>query len=401
MLIKILFFIIGVLVVFALAFAWSNDRFKIRYRYLFQILAIQLVLAYALLRSEVGVWLIKEVTVGFEYLLQYAQAGTGFVFGDLSNADKFGFIFFFAVGMPIVLMSAIIGILQFFKILPFIIRWIGTGLSKVNGLGKLESFNAISSLTIGQSENPIVYKNVFDKLPNNVIYTMAATMMSTVSLAVVGAYMTIVDPKYVCVALVMNMFSVFFVLHVINPYEPDRSLSFDKLNIDLKQDRKPSFFEMLAEYILVGFKVAIIVCAMLVGFIALMALLNGIFKGILGITFQDLLGYVFYPVAWILNIPSADLLVSGQVMGTKIVTNEFVAMMQLKDHMSELDPHTVGVLTVFLISFANFSSIGIIIGAVQAVSKKASMTVAKFSLKILYGATLVSILSSVVVGVFI
>lgn len=398
---KILFFLIGIVVVFALAFAWSNNRFKIRYRYLFQILGIQLVFAYILLRSEFGVWLIHKVSRGFEYLLQYAQAGTSFVFGDLTNADKYGFVFFFAVGMPIVLVSAIIGILQHFKILPWVIRVIGNGLSKINGLGKLESFNAVSSLTVGQSENPIVYKNVFDKLPENVVYTMAATMMSTVSLSVVGAYMAIVDPKYVCVALIMNIFSIFFVLHVINPYEPDQTLSYDDLNTEVVKTNKQSFFGMLSEYILVGFKVAVIVSAMLIGFIALMAMINGIFDDLFGLSFQAMLGYMFYPFAWMLNIPSADLHIAGQVMGTKVVTNEFVAMMELKNNMSQLDSHTVGVLTVFLISFANFSSIGIIIGAVKAVSGKAATTVAKFSLKILYGATLVSILSAVVVGVFI
>jgi len=314
--------------------------------------------------------------------------------------DKNGFVFFFNVGMPIVLVSAIIGILQYLKILPVVIKTVGWILSKVSGMGKLESFNAVSSLAVGQSENFINYKKIIGHLPANVLYTMAATAMSTVSLAVAGAYMSLLDPKYVCVAMVMNMFGTFFVLTVINPYEKSEAISYDKLHEEFEEDSQ-SFFEMLAEYILDGFKVAIIVCAMLIGFIALIALLNAIFASIFGVSFQDLLGYLFYPLAWVLNIHNGELHIAGQIMGTKMVTNEFVAMQMMMTHSAELSEHTTAVISVFLVSFANFSSIGIIIGAIQALSKEASVKVSKFSLKILYGAVLVSFLSACVVGLIV
>ncbi|MEY8672902.1 NupC/NupG family nucleoside CNT transporter [Francisella philomiragia] len=397
---RILFFILGIIVVFILAYIWSSDRKKIRYKNLVVILVVQIALGFFMLESQIGIKVVGFIADGFENLLNYAHEGSAFIFGDLTDMSKNGFIFFFNVGMPIVLVSSLIGILQYFKILPLVIKGIGWILSKVTGMGKLESFNAVSSLAVGQSENFINYKKIIGHLPSNVLYTMSATAMSTVSLAVAGAYMSLLDPKYVCVALVMNMFGTFFVLNIINPYEASEEFSYDKLHEEFEEE-KQGFFEMLAEYILDGFKVAVIVSAMLIGFIALIAMLNAIFSSLFGLSFQDLLGYLFYPMAWILNINGGELHAAGQLMGTKMVTNEFVAMQMMSTQSQQFTEHTKAVISVFLVSFANFSSIGIIIGAIQALSKEASVKVSKFSLKILYGAVLVSFLSACVVGLIV
>ena len=403
------FFLLGVLVVFLLAFLWSSDRKSIRYKNLVIVLAVQLVLSYFLLNSTIGNSIIIVLVDVFGVLLDCAHKGTEFIFGPLANMNQnAGGIFFFSVGMPIVMMSALIGILQYVKILPFCIKIIGFVLSKITGMGRLESFNAVSSLAVGQSENFIAYKKIIGHLPSNVMFTMAATAMSTVSLAIAGAYVGMLsvengfDPKYVIVAMVLNMFGTFFVLTVINPYEKTSDTQYDDLHKTYEGDAvKQSFFEMLAEYIMDGFKVAVIVSAMLIGFIALLALLDTIFRSVFGISFTDILGYIFYPFAWMMHIPTTEIHTAAQIMGTKVVTNEFAAIELMTKHANELTIHTKAVLSVFLISFANFSSIGIVIGAIQAVSKDASIKVARFSLKILYGATLVSILSACIVGVFV
>jgi len=405
---KFVFFVLGVLFVFALAFVASNNKKKIRYKSLFIILAVQLLLCFFMLQSNIGTAIIGYIDLSFEKLLECAHEGTQFIFGNLT--DTKGGVFFFSVGMPIVVMSALIGVLQHFRILPVIIKFVGFILSKVTGFGRLESFNAVSSLSVGQSENFIAYKNILDKLPENVLFTMAATAMSTVSLAIAGAYIQMLsvgngfDPRYVVVAMVLNMFGTFFVLTIINPYDRTNFLENDNCSLNFSSENKletQSFFEMLAEYILDGFKVAVIVCAMLIGFLALLHLVDMIFKSIFGLSFTEILGYIFYPVAYILDIPKDQLNIAGQVMGTKMVSNEFAAIHLMTVHVNEISAHTKAVLSVFLISFANFSSIGIIIGAIQALSKKAAISVARSSIKILYGATLVSVLSATVVGLFV
>lgn len=400
MLTKFLYFFLGLVVVFAMAFIWSSDRKNIKYKNLILILGIQLVLAVVMLDSSLGVAIVNYVSQGFNNLLEYAHVGTAFIFGDLADSQKNGFVFFFNVGMSIVLVSAIIGILQYFKILPVIIKSIGFLLSKLTGMGRLESFNAVSSLMVGQQENFLVYKKIIGHLPSNVLYTMAATAMSSISLAAIALYISIIEPRFVCVAVVINMFGIFFVLNIINPYEKSDDLMYSKLH-DNYEETKQSFFEVLSEYILDGFKVAVIICAMLIGFVALLAMIDGIFSALFGISFREMLGYLLYPFAWILNIHGHETYIAGQIMGTKIVANELVAMQMLNDQSANLSAHTQAVISVFLVSFASLSSIGIIIGAVQALSKEASIKVAKFGLKMIYGALLVSFLSANIVGLII
>ena len=391
---RVLHFVLALAVVAILALLVSSDRKKIRIRYVIQLLVIEVLLAWFFLNSDVGLGFVKGFSEMFEKLLGFANEGTNFVFGSMNDQ---GLAFFFLkVLCPIVFISALIGILQHIRVLPVIIRAIGFLLSKVNGMGKLESFNAVSSLILGQSENFIAYKDILGKISRNRMYTMAATAMSTVSMSIVGAYMTMLEPKYVVAALVLNMFSTFIVLSLINPYRVDAS----EENIQMSNLHEgQSFFEMLGEYILAGFKVAIIVAAMLIGFIALIAALNALFATVTGwfgysISFQGILGYIFYPVAWVMGVPSSEALQVGSIMATKLVSNEFVAMMDLQKIAATLSPRAEGILSVFLVSFANFSSIGIIAGAIKGLNEEQGNVVSRFGLKLVYGSTLVSVLSA-------
>ncbi|WP_347290883.1 nucleoside permease NupC [Kluyvera georgiana] len=391
---RVLHFILALVVVAILALLVSSNRKQIRIRYVIQLLVIEVLLAWFFLNSDIGLGFVKGFSEMFEKLLGFANEGTNFVFGSMN--DKGLAFFFLKVLCPIVFISALIGILQHIRVLPIVIRAIGTVLSKINGMGKLESFNAVSSLILGQSENFIAYKDILGKMSRNRMYTMAATAMSTVSMSIVGAYMTMLEPKYVVAALVLNMFSTFIVLSLINPYRVDAS----EENIQMSNLHEgQSFFEMLGEYILAGFKVAIIVAAMLIGFIALIAALNALFATVTGlfgysISFQGILGYIFYPVAWIMGVPASESLQVGSIMATKLVSNEFVAMMDLQKIAAELSPRAVGIISVFLVSFANFSSIGIIAGAIKGLNEEQGNVVSRFGLKLVYGSTLVSVLSA-------
>ena len=392
----ILHFILALGVVALLALLVSPNRKQVRIRFVIQLLVIEVILAWFFLTSNVGLGFVQGFSNLFEKLLGFANQGTDFVFGKM-NDEGLAF-FFLKVLCPIVFISALIGILQHIRVLPIVIRAIGTLLSKVNGMGKLESFNAVSSLILGQSENFIAYKDILGKMSRNRMYTMSATAMSTVSMSIVGAYMTMLQPKYVVAALVLNMFSTFIIVSLINPYRVDEAE--DKLEMT-NTHKGQSFFEMLGEYILAGFKVAVIVAAMLIGFIALISALNALFSVVLGISFQGILGYIFYPVAWVMGVPAGEALQVGSIMATKLVSNEFVAMMDLQQLAGSLSPRAEGILSVFLVSFANFSSIGIIAGAIKGLNEEQGNVVSRFGLKLLYGSTLVSILSASIAALVI
>lgn len=391
---KYLIAILGVLVVFGLAFLISNDKRNIRYRPLAVMIVLQLILGFALLNTGIGEFLVKGIANTFESLLGYAGAGIEFVFGGIANEGAGPF--FLNVLLPIVFISALIGILQYIKVLPIIIKYIGIVLSKVNGMGKLESYNAVASAILGQSEVFISVKKQIALIPKHRMYTLCASAMSTVSMSIVGAYMTMIEPRYVVTALVLNLFGGFIIASIVNPYK----VSKEEDILEVQEEEKQSFFEMLGEYIMDGFKVAITVAAMLLGFVALIAMINGLFDAVLGISFQEILGYIFAPFAFVMGVPWKEAVDAGSIMATKLVSNEFVAMLDLAN-FKDMSERTIGIVSVFLVSFANFSSIGIIAGAVKGLNEKQGNVVARFGLKLLYGATLVSVLSATIAGLFL
>lgn len=268
---KFLIAILGLLVVFGLAFLISNDKRNIRYRPLVVMIVLQLILGFVLLNTSIGEYLVKGIASTFEALLGYAGAGIEFVFGGIANEGAGPF--FLNVLLPIVFISALIGILQYIKVLPFIVRYIGLVLSKVNGMGKLESYNAVASAILGQSEVFISVKKQIALIPKHRMYTLCASAMSTVSMSIVGAYMTMIEPRYVVTALVLNLFGGFIIASIVNPYKVEKEEDI----LEVQEEEKQSFFEMLGEYIMDGFKVAITVAAMLLGFVALIAMINGYF----------------------------------------------------------------------------------------------------------------------------
>lgn len=387
--------VVGLIVILALAWIGSSDKKNIKYKPIFLMLILQFVLGFILLNTQVGNYLVGSIANGFQVLLDCAGDGVNFVFGGLVNNDQFSF--FISVLLPIIFISALIGILQYLKILPFVIKYIGLVLSKINGMGKLESYNAVASAILGQSEVFISVKKELGLLPKHRLYTLCASAMSTVSMSIVGSYMVLLQPRYVVTAIVLNLFGGFIIASVINPY----SVSAEEDILVVEDEKKQTFFEVLGEYILDGFKVAVIVAAMLVGFVAIIAVINMIFRSIFGMSFQEILGYVFSPFAFLMGVPLNESIQAASVMATKLVSNEFVAMNLLSSGTLNLSARSVGIVSVFLISFANFSSIGIISGAVKGLNQEQGNVVARFGLKLLYGATLVSMLTATIVGLII
>src|SRR5699024_3454858 len=296
--------------------------------------------------------------------------------------------------------SAIIGILSFTRILPFIIKGIGFLLTKITGMPYIESYNGAASMMLGQSEVFVSLKNQLPKMTTQRLYTLSAQAMSSISLSIVGAFFTMLDPQYVIIAIVLNLFGVYIIVHVINPY--DEEIIDGDVEISTNPEKGKSFFQVLGDYIIDGGKIVLVVGAMLIGFIALIGLLNNLFLLIPGsnLSFQDILGYIFMPITFLIVIPWNEAQTAGSLMATKLITNEFVAILEFGTFADTLSQKTQAMLSVFLISFANFGSIGIIAGSVKGLHNESGDKVAKFGLKLVYGATLVSLLSAVIIGFF-
>ena len=390
---KFIFLLTGILLVFIIGYIFSNNRKEIKYKRILIMLAVQIVLVYFMMNTSLGLIVITSIGKFFEKLLEIADTGIQFVFGGLVNEGEMPFIF--VALLPLVFLSVLIGILNYVKILPLIIRYLGLALSKITGMGKLESYFAVSTAVLGQPE---VFLTVIKQIPllsPRRLYTICTSAMSAVSMAMVGAYMTMLEPKFVVTAVVLNIFSALIIANIINPYNLEENEDL----IEVEKDERVPFFQMVGDSVMDGFKLVVTVAAMLLGFIAMMELVNVIFLGVFDISFQTVIGFVFAPIAFFMGVPWAESLQAGGIMATKLVTNEFVAMLSFGDLSETLSDKTIAIVSVYLVSFANFGTVGIVAGSIKSISEKQGNHVSKFALKLLLGATLASVISGTIIGI--
>lgn len=392
---SILIGILGISIVLGLGYLMSNDKKNINFKAIGIMLVLQVLVTLGMFKTTVGLKIVEAVSNFVTKILMYGVEGVNFVTGGL--VPEGGMVFFINVLMLIIFTSTLLSILTHIKLLPLAIKYIGGGLAKVTGLSKIVTFNSVNSIFFGQSESVLAIKSHLDKMSDNKLFVVSVTAMASVSASIMGAYMTMIPPQYVLVAMILNALSSLIIATIVAPTKNEVE---EEISIkDVAQTK--SIFEAISVGALDGGKVALIVAAMLVAYIGLMALINGVFMGIFGIDLTTMLGYVFAPIAFIMGVPASEILSAGSIMGTKLATNEFVAMLQFQPLIPELSAKTVAIVSTFLVSFANFSSIGIIGGSIQAVNGEKAGVVAKFGLKMLVVATMASVITATIVGLFV
>jgi nucleoside transport protein len=371
----------------------SNDKKNINYRAVGIMMAVQLFLAWFMLNTSIGKKVLQKIVDVFNKVLSFGNEGIAFVFGDLSTKGYF----FINVLMMIIFVSALLSILTYTKILPLAIKYIGGAVAKVTGLPKIESFVAVNSMVFGDTTAILSVKSQLHKLSPNRLFIVVTSSLVAVSCSILGAYMQMIPAEYVLVALPINVFSGLILSSIVCPVTRD-----EDEDIDIKEMiPEKSLFEAIGNGALIGGKTALIVGAMLITYIALLAMVNFILNKLVGMTFQEIIGFVFAPIAFMMGIPTSEVVRAGSVMGTKVAANEFVAMLDFMKMIPDMNPKTVGIVSAFLISFANFSSIGIILGTVQAINNEKASQLAKVGLKVLLVATMGSVLTGTIVGLFL
>lgn len=392
---EIIIGIIGYLLTLGLGFLLSNDKKNINFTAIGVLLVIQVLLVLGMFKTSVGQSVIATVSNGVSKVLNYGFEGVNFVVGGWIP-EGVASVFFVNVLLLIVFTSTVLSVLNHIKVLPLLIKLIGGALSKITGLSPVITFNAINSIFFGQSEVFLAIKDHLHRMNENKLFMICVSAMGSVSAGIMGAYITMIPSEYVLSAMVLNAISGLIVGSLLAPTKKEEN---EVINIREVSPTK-NIFEAISVGALDGGKVALIVAAMLIAYVGLIALIDGILVGMIGISFTQILGYVFSPIAYLMGIPASEIVTAGSVMGTKLATNEFVAMLQLQPLIPELTPKTVAVVSTFLVSFANFSSIGIISGSVQAINGEKAAMIAKFGLKMMLAATMVSILTATIVGIF-
>ncbi len=409
---KILTGIAGIVVILLIAYAFSADRRAIRPRVVGAAFALQAAIAVLVLYVPAGRMVLAWLSGGVSDLLGYANAGTQFLFGKLAT-DPLGQMFAIQALPVIIFFAALVSILYHVGIMQLIVRWIGGGIEKVIGVSKVESLCAAANIFVGQSESPLVIRPYLAGLSQPQVFAVMTSGMAGVAGTILAAYASMgIKIDYLLAASFMSAPGGLLMAKIIMP-DPRTAAETDIANEDVviaeatHDEEKPANIIMAAaQGAQTGVRLAVAVGAMVLAFVALVALANGLLTGVghwFGIddlTFQRLLGYVFAPVMFLLNVPWHEAGIAGGLFGEKIVLNEFVAYISLgKD--AQLSPHTVAVVTFALCGFANFSSIAIQMAVTGNLAPNQRPTIAKLGLRALLSGSLANLMSAAFAGLLL
>jgi purine nucleoside transport protein len=390
--------VVGVLVVMGLVYLCSPNKRNVKWKSILTLLVAELAITWFMLSTKIGSWIINKIASFFTWLIACANEGISFVFPSVMANEHVDF--FFSALMPIIFIITFFDILTYFGILTWIIDKVGWVISKISGLPKLESFFSIQMMFLGNTEALAVIRQQMTVLKEHRLLTFGIMSMSSISGSIIGAYLTMVPATYVFVAIPLNCFNALLIANMLNPVEVSKEE--DIVYVPSKEERK-DFFSTISNSMLVGIKMVIVITAMVIGYVALTAGVNGILGFIVkGLTIQKIFSVIFSPFAFLLGLGGDDATYVAQLMGIKLATNEFVAMMDLKGKLSGLAPHTVAVAVTFLTSFANFSTVGMIYGTFNSIlGEDKSNIIGKNVWKLLVSGVGVSLLSAMIVGLFV
>jgi CNT family concentrative nucleoside transporter len=429
--IKFLTGIAGIVVILLIAIAFSTDRRAIRPRVTGAAFALQAAIAVLVLYVPWGRSVLAWLSGGVADLLGYANAGTQFLFGRLAT-DPLGQMFAIQALPVIIFFAALVSILYHVGIMQLIVRWIGGGIEKVVGVSKVESLCAAANIFVGQSESPLVIRPYLAGLSQPQIFAVMTSGMAGVAGTILAAYASMgIKIDYLLAASFMSAPGGLLMAKIIMPdrvapEQRDAQVELAQARISGQgpaallpegaaastveihhDDEKPANIIMAAaQGAQTGVRLAVAVGAMVLAFVALVALANGLLTGfghwfgINDLTFQRLLGYVFAPVMFLLNVPWHEAGIAGGLFGEKIVLNEFVAYISLgKD--TQLSPHTVAVVTFALCGFANFSSIAIQMAVTGNLAPNQRSTIARLGLRALLAGSLANLMSAAFAGLLL
>lgn len=401
--------LLGILFIFAVGFALSSARKSINWRTVGGAFAIQALIGGFVLYTSVGVEVLNGITVFVQNIIDYGKAGTSFLFGplsDLSRNENIGFIFAFQVLPVIIFFSALISVLYHIGIMSIIIKIIGGGLKKLLGTSSPESMSAAANIFVGQTEAPLIVKPFIPKMTRSELFALMVGGLASVAGSIMAGYASLgIELKYLIAASFMAAPAGLMMAKMLEPEtaKPNETLS----DVENDAETYANIFDAAASGAASGLKLAVNVGAMLLAFIALIAMFNGIlgwFGSLLGaenLTLQSILGYVFQPIAWLIGVPWAEANLAGSFIGQKVVVNEFVAYLDFVNYKDELSVASQAIITFALCGFANLSSIAILMGGIGAMAPKRRPEIARLGLKAVLAATLANLMSAALAGIFL
>ena len=405
----------GIIVILGIAVALSNNRRAIRLRIVGAAFALQAAVALFVFKTTIGVATIKALSFAVANLLGYANKGTEFLFGP---ADKNPLANTFAIAaLPVIIFFAsLVAILYYLGIMQRIVRWVGGAIGWVTGISRVESLSAAANIFVGQSESPLVVRPYLAALPPSRLFTVMCVGMAGVAGTILAAYASLLGAQYLPYLLAAAFMSApggILMAKIIVPDDPADSDAVEDSKVDVaetfEEGEKPANVIMAAaQGAQTGVKLAVAVGAMVLAFVALVALANGLLGGVghwFGIddlSFQKLVGYVFAPVMYLIGVPWNEEGTAGGLFGTKLVLNEFVAFIDLGQmDLATLSAHSRAIVIFALCGFSNFSSIAIQMAVTGGLAPNQRPVIARLGIRALLAGSLANLMSAALAGLMI
>jgi CNT family concentrative nucleoside transporter len=408
--------ILGILTMLALAFLFSTNRRAIRGKTVAWGLALQFAFAVFVLKSEVGRVIFQDAGNLVNRLLSFSSYGSQFVFGDLGKpGGRLGFYIAFQVLPTVIFIAAFFAILYHYGVMQFVVRQAARVMTRFMGASGAESLNVAASIFMGQTEAPLTIRPFLPDMTRSELMTVMTSGMAHVSGGIMAAYIAFgVEPKHLLSAVIMTAPGTILISKMLVP-ETEQPKTTGRVVMspeEVETEKQENLLGAIARGTTDGLHLALNIAAMLISFLALVALTNGILGGIhnglahIGISWfpsslETILGTLFAPVAWIVGVPWRDCAAIGNLLGTRMALNEVVAFSMLGPQRAMLDPRSFTIATFALCGFANFGSIGIQIGGIGALAPNKRGELARLGFRAMLAGTMANLMSAAIAGMLL
>ncbi len=402
--------VLGLFTMIGLAYLFSTDRKAIKLKAVLWGVGLQLVFAVFVLKFEIGRRLFEKAGFLVNKLLSFSYIGSEFVFGEIGKkASSLGFSFAFQVLPTIIFIAAFFALLYHIGVMQLVIRAAAWIMTRVMGVSGAESLNVAASIFMGQTEAPLTIRPFLSKLTKSELMCVMTSGMAHVSGGIMAAYIAFgIEAKHLLTAVIMTAPGTLLMAKMLVP-ETEKPLTAGRLEMP-EMEKEANFLGAISRGTVDGLHLALNVGAMLITFLALLALINALMGGAhnwlaghgvaeFPSSLQQIFGWIFAPVAWVIGIPWRDCATIGNLLGTRMVINEVVAFTQLGGMRATLDPRSFTIATFALCGFANFSSIGIQIGGIGALAPNQRGQLAKFGIRAMLAGTMANLMSASIVGI--
>jgi len=403
--------ILGLLTMLAFAYAFSTNRRAINKKTVAWGLGLQIVFAIFVLKIELGRVLFQKAGDAVNRLLSYAFVGSQFVFGDLgAQHSPMGFFFAFQVLPTVIFIAAFFAVLYHYGIMQIIIKLAAKVMTKFMGASGAESLNVAASIFMGQTEAPLTIRPFLPDLTRSELMTVMTSGMAHVSGGIMAAYIAFgIEPKHLLSAVIMTAPGTILMSKMLVPETevPRTAGRVVMSEAEVDAEKKENLLGAIARGTTDGLGLALNIAAMLISFLALIALLNGILGyvhahvGWFPASLESILGRLFAPIAWVIGIPWRDCMAIGNLLGVRMVLNELVAFSMLGPQRAVLDPRSFTIATFALCGFANLSSIGIQMGGIGALAPNQRGQLAKLGIRAMLAGTMANLMSASIAGMLL